>query len=192
MPVFLLRRNRPRIWKAMRAKGKRVGSAHSATHSELRGAAFPSFRYSSYLCCFWTRALLAALLKPKGKEGNRMPSPRWLATLTIPMMAGTALVSSAAICDCHHSPGRCIPRTTARRGPHLATQHGRGTHRGGAPHLLRPHLGLDATTNCRRPPRRLEQEEHYVVGRRILGQRCTSNLLPRQCVRRPYPLHMIA
>jgi hypothetical protein len=27
-------------------------STHSSTHSELRGAAFPSFRYSSYLCCF--------------------------------------------------------------------------------------------------------------------------------------------
>src|ERR1700722_3376304 len=45
----------------------------------------------------WTRTLLAALLTPRRKEGNRMPSPRWLARLAIPMMAGAALVSSAAI-----------------------------------------------------------------------------------------------
>ena len=28
-----------------------------------------------------------------------MPSPRWLARLTVPMMAGTALVASAAIAN---------------------------------------------------------------------------------------------
>jgi hypothetical protein len=31
------------------------------------------------------------------KVGNRMPSSRWLATLTIPMLAGAALVGSSAI-----------------------------------------------------------------------------------------------
>jgi hypothetical protein len=45
----------------------------------------------------WTRTLLAALLTKRGKEGNRMPSPRWLARFTIPMMAGAALFTSTAI-----------------------------------------------------------------------------------------------
>ena len=71
------------------------GGSHS-THSELLGAALPSFRYSSHLCCFGP-AHQAALLAPRRKEGIRMPSPRWLAILTIPMMAGAALVGSAAI-----------------------------------------------------------------------------------------------
>jgi len=44
-----------------------------------------------------TGTLLAALLTPRRMEGNRMPSPRWLARLTIPVMAGAALVSSAPI-----------------------------------------------------------------------------------------------
>jgi hypothetical protein len=40
--------------------------------------------------------LLAVLLTPRRKEGNQMPSRRWLARLTIPLMAGAALVTSAA------------------------------------------------------------------------------------------------
>jgi hypothetical protein len=31
------------------------------------------------------------------KKAHQMPSPRWLATLTVPMMVGAALVSNAAI-----------------------------------------------------------------------------------------------
>jgi Protein of unknown function (DUF732) len=58
----------------------------------------PPFRAFAILhICAASDPLLAALLTPGRKEGNRMPSPRWLARLTIPMMAGAALVSSAAI-----------------------------------------------------------------------------------------------
>jgi hypothetical protein len=45
----------------------------------------------------WTRTLPAALPIPRRKEPHQMPSLRWLARLTVPMMAGAALVASAAI-----------------------------------------------------------------------------------------------
>src|SRR5580693_1198116 len=51
-----------------------------------------------------------------------MPSPRWLARLAIPMMAGAALVSSAAIATAANPRWRGIPGKTARRRPHLAPQ----------------------------------------------------------------------
>src|SRR6516162_6507813 len=40
---------------------------------------------------------LCARPEDQRKEACQMSSPRWLAMLTIPMMAGAALVSSAAI-----------------------------------------------------------------------------------------------
>jgi hypothetical protein len=57
----------------------------------------PSARYSSYLRCPGSAHILAALFNAKKKEGNRMPSTRWLARVVIPVMAGAALVSSAGI-----------------------------------------------------------------------------------------------
>lgn len=50
-------------------------------------------RYSPYLC---GSAAVGALANAKRTDGNRMPSPRWLARLAIPMMASAALVGSAA------------------------------------------------------------------------------------------------
>jgi hypothetical protein len=47
-----------------------------------------------------------------------MPSPRWLATLTIPIVAGAALVSSAAIAmpiPMTHTSLNCAPSASVGR-----------------------------------------------------------------------------
>jgi Protein of unknown function (DUF732) len=58
---------------------QRLGSLNSSYSRELR------------------RNFLGAIVNAKKKEANQMPSPRWLARLSIPMIAGAALVASAAI-----------------------------------------------------------------------------------------------
>jgi hypothetical protein len=57
----------------------------------------PDFRDSSYLCCFGPADYWWPYYAKEEKEENRMPSRRWLARLTIPLMAGAALVGSSAI-----------------------------------------------------------------------------------------------
>jgi hypothetical protein len=43
----------------------------------------------------WTRTLTAPST-PRRKEAHQMPSPRWLAGLTVPIMVGAALVTNGA------------------------------------------------------------------------------------------------
>jgi Protein of unknown function (DUF732) len=54
----------------------------------------PTFSYSSYSCRF---AHTDGVVNAKEKGSRKMPSPRWLARLTIPILAGAALVTSTAI-----------------------------------------------------------------------------------------------
>src|SRR5215469_6144655 len=59
----------------------------------------PPFRAFAilHICAALDPHTTGGLPNAKERKGIEMPSPRWLARLTIPMMAGAALVSSAAI-----------------------------------------------------------------------------------------------
>ena len=108
-----------------------------------------------------------------------MPSPRWLARLTIPMMAGAALVSSTAIatantpaddaylanCAPSASPGRQTRKrhSSERRTSSATTSVGVG----------RPQQIADDIHDP------LEQKGRHVVRRRNHGRRRTLDLLPR-------------
>jgi hypothetical protein len=52
----------------------------------------------------WTRTLTAPS-RPRRKEAHQMLSPRWLARLAIPVMAGAALVTNAAIATADPADG---------------------------------------------------------------------------------------
>ena len=99
--------------------------------AQLAGAAPPAKRMKSRLLSFsqlslffifgplWTRTLSAPQvagerLEERRKETHQMLPPRWLARLTIPVMAGAALVASTAIATADPSDGAYLAQLHAQ------------------------------------------------------------------------------
>ena len=71
-----------------------------------------------------------------------MVPPRWLARLIIPMMAGAALVTGAAVATADPADDAYLAQLRSL-GFTWPPDHDDGAHRDGAPHLRRSRVGLD-------------------------------------------------
>jgi hypothetical protein len=74
---------------------RRISAGHRHLHYALKQSSSQLSPFFIFVP-LWTRTLTASST-PRRKEAHQMPSPRWLVRLTIPIMAGAALVTSGAI-----------------------------------------------------------------------------------------------
>jgi hypothetical protein len=81
---------------ACRPQDSRGIVAQKVDYSAFHKLQFPQHSLFFVFVPLWTRTPTASST-PRRKEAHQMLSPRWLARLAIPVMAGAALVSSAAI-----------------------------------------------------------------------------------------------
>jgi hypothetical protein len=107
----------------------------------------------------WTRTLSAPSKPRRKKKGSaHMPSPRWLAILTIPLMAGAALVTSAAIATADPADGAYLTQLRTLGFTWPADQG-----HDGAMIQLAHHVCFDRWF-VGMPPDRIAQDIHAVMG----------------------------